>query len=145
MRCFAFRGGDQLVGPFRGQPELVGEILQDHTLVGAERPIDDCDFQECLDRAIGVVFQHRELVLEEVGILHRHFHHRVQRGASHAGTLRQDEEVVTHGGRVLGVTALGTDLPAALQRAYQAVDTIQFQGKTFRRDIGYRSGRSSPT
>jgi phosphoribosylamine--glycine ligase len=61
----------------------------------------------------------------------------------HAGTRRDGEQIVTQGGRVLGVTALGADLPAALERAYQAVDTIQFQGKTFRRDIGYRPGRSS--
>ncbi len=63
----------------------------------------------------------------------------------HAGTRREGEQILTQGGRVLGVTALGSDLPAALERAYQAVDLIQFQGKTFRRDIGYRSGRSSAT
>ena len=63
----------------------------------------------------------------------------------HAGTRREGEQVLTQGGRVLGITALGADLPAALQQAYQAVDMIQFQGKTFRRDIGFRSGRSSAT
>jgi phosphoribosylamine--glycine ligase len=57
----------------------------------------------------------------------------------HAGTRRDGEEIVTHGGRVLGVTALGADLPAALQQAYRAVDRIDFEGKTFRRDIGFRS------
>jgi phosphoribosylamine--glycine ligase len=63
----------------------------------------------------------------------------------HSGTRREGEQVLTQGGRVLGVTAVGAELPAALERAYQAVDAIQFQGKTFRRDIGYRSGRSSAT
>lgn len=54
-----------------------------------------------------------------------------------AGTHRRDDGVlVTDGGRVLGVTARGHDLPEALERAYEGVDLIQFQGKTYRRDIG---------
>jgi phosphoribosylamine--glycine ligase len=57
----------------------------------------------------------------------------------HAGTRREGDDVVTQGGRVLGVTALGADLPAALEQAYRAVDRIEFEGKTFRRDIGFRS------
>ena len=63
----------------------------------------------------------------------------------HSGTRMEGDQLLTQGGRVLGVTALGADLPAALAQAYQAVRLIQFQGKTFRRDIGYRSGRSSAT
>lgn len=63
----------------------------------------------------------------------------------HSGTRMEGDQLLTQGGRVLGVTALGADLPAALAQAYQAVRLIQFQGKTFRRDIGYRSGRSSTT
>jgi phosphoribosylamine--glycine ligase len=43
---------------------------------------------------------------------------------------------VTDGGRVLGVTALGDDLPEALERAYDGVDAVHFDGKTFRTDIG---------
>lgn len=55
----------------------------------------------------------------------------------HAGTKRTDGgDLVTAGGRVLGVTATGRDLAAALDRAYAAVDRISFQGKQFRRDIG---------
>jgi len=54
----------------------------------------------------------------------------------HAGTKRVDHELVTAGGRVLGVTALGADLQAARTRAYEAVSRIQFEGATFRRDIG---------
>lgn len=55
----------------------------------------------------------------------------------HAGTrYTEDGTVVTDGGRVLGVTALGPDLRTALDRAYAGVDQIQFDGKTFRRDIG---------
>jgi phosphoribosylamine--glycine ligase len=44
--------------------------------------------------------------------------------------------LVTDGGRVLGVTARGDDLPAALERAYEGADRVQFEGKTLRRDIG---------
>jgi phosphoribosylamine--glycine ligase len=56
----------------------------------------------------------------------------------HAGTARRAEELVTAGGRVLGVTGLGRDLPEALARAYQAADAIEFEGKQMRRDIGQR-------
>ncbi len=53
----------------------------------------------------------------------------------HAGTKLDDGQVVTSGGRVLGVTALGTDIADAKQRAYQAVDKIHFDGAYCRRDI----------
>jgi len=59
----------------------------------------------------------------------------------HAGTKRQDDAVVTSGGRVLGVTALGRDLKAARERAYEAVARIQFDGAHCRRDIGWRAFR----
>jgi len=53
----------------------------------------------------------------------------------HAGTALKDGQIVTSGGRVLGVTALGTDLKAAQKAAYAAVEKIQFEGAQFRRDI----------
>ncbi|HXJ21083.1 MAG TPA: phosphoribosylamine--glycine ligase [Polyangia bacterium] len=56
----------------------------------------------------------------------------------HAGTRRDAGRLLTAGGRVLGVTAHGADLDAARQRAYQAIDQIQFDGMHFRRDIGLR-------
>jgi phosphoribosylamine--glycine ligase len=61
----------------------------------------------------------------------------------HAGTARRDGALVTSGGRVLGVQALGADIGAALARAYGAVDCIRFDGMQWRRDIGRRAlGRS---
>ncbi len=55
----------------------------------------------------------------------------------HAGTrLDKENHVVTDGGRVLGATALGRDLEAAITRAYAAVDRIQFEGMQYREDIG---------
>lgn len=54
----------------------------------------------------------------------------------HAGTAEQDGQIVTAGGRVLAITALGEDLHDARARAYAAVEQIEFEGKTFRRDIG---------
>lgn len=56
----------------------------------------------------------------------------------HAGTRRRDDDVVTSGGRVLGVTALGTSVDQARERAYAVVDAIELDGKQFRRDIGAR-------
>ena len=53
----------------------------------------------------------------------------------HAGTALKDGQIVTNGGRVLGVTALGRDLRAAQAAAYAAVEKIQFEGAHFRRDI----------
>jgi phosphoribosylamine--glycine ligase len=57
----------------------------------------------------------------------------------HAGTSLRDGQVVTSGGRVLGVTARGATLREAHARAYQAVDSIAFEGRQFRRDIAVRA------
>jgi phosphoribosylamine--glycine ligase len=59
----------------------------------------------------------------------------------HAGTTLRDGQVVTAGGRVLCVTALGDNAKTAQKRAYEAVDTIRFDGMQYRRDIGYRAIR----
>ncbi len=59
----------------------------------------------------------------------------------HAGTKREGGRLVTCGGRILSVVGLGSSLEAALEKAYQAVDQIQFEGKQFRRDIGARALR----
>ena len=57
----------------------------------------------------------------------------------HGGTRREGERVVTSGGRVLGVCALGQDIRAAVQGAYAAVDQIRFAGAHVRRDIAHRA------
>ncbi len=57
----------------------------------------------------------------------------------HAGTTLQDGKVVTNGGRVLCVTALGTMVKMAQKNAYEIADTIHFDGCQMRRDIGYRA------
>jgi len=58
----------------------------------------------------------------------------------HAGTAFDDEgQVVTAGGRVLGVMAMGPTLRDALDLAYAGVAQIQFEGRTYRRDIGWRA------
>jgi len=57
----------------------------------------------------------------------------------HAGTTLRDGEVVTSGGRVLCVTAMGDMLKVAQKRAYELADTIHFEGLQMRRDIGYRA------
>jgi phosphoribosylamine--glycine ligase len=57
----------------------------------------------------------------------------------HAGTSNTGDQIVTSGGRVLGVTAWGKDLTSARQAAYAAVETIHFDGAHFRRDIGSKA------
>lgn len=57
----------------------------------------------------------------------------------HAGTHLQGNEVITSGGRVLCVTALGETVAEAQQRAYQLAEDIHWQDSFYRRDIGYRA------
>ena len=57
----------------------------------------------------------------------------------HAGTKFSEGNFLTSGGRVLGVTATGTDLPGALKKAYAAVEKISFDGAHYRKDIGQRA------
>jgi len=59
----------------------------------------------------------------------------------HAGTRQQGSEWVTWGGRILSIVGLGETLGAALDRCYQTVDRIHFEGKQFRTDIGARALR----
>ena len=54
----------------------------------------------------------------------------------HAGTKFQDGQIVTNGGRVLGVTAKGKDLKEARANAYAATEWVQFENKYMRHDIG---------
>jgi len=57
----------------------------------------------------------------------------------HAGTTLKDGQVMTNGGRVLGVTGLGEDIPRAIERAYQAVKKISWDGVHYRTDIGQKA------
>ena len=57
----------------------------------------------------------------------------------HAGTRREGSALLTSGGRVLCVTALGDSVKIARVRAYQAVDAIRFDGMQYRKDIGHRA------
>jgi phosphoribosylamine--glycine ligase len=57
----------------------------------------------------------------------------------HAGTTLSDGKVLTAGGRILCVTALGDSIRMAKARAYQVIDTIRFDGMQYRTDIGFRA------
>ena len=54
----------------------------------------------------------------------------------HAGTRFDGDQIVTNGGRVLGITATGKDLKEARKNAYEATEWIQFSNKYMRHDIG---------
>lgn len=56
----------------------------------------------------------------------------------HAGTRQDGDDILTNGGRVLGVTALGDTVREALDRAYEAASKIDFDGAQYRKDIGYQ-------
>ena len=57
----------------------------------------------------------------------------------HAGTSIAGEDVVTHGGRVLGVTAVAKNIAAAVDKVYPAVEQIKFTGMQYRKDIAHRA------
>jgi len=57
----------------------------------------------------------------------------------HAGTAERDGKIITSGGRVLGVTATGPDIPSAIDKAYAAVGKISFDGMHYRHDIGRKA------
>jgi phosphoribosylamine---glycine ligase len=59
----------------------------------------------------------------------------------HAATEFRDRQLLTAGGRVMGVTAIAEDLPAAIERAYAAVGKISFEGMQYRHDIGAKGVR----
>src|SRR5690606_25646596 len=55
----------------------------------------------------------------------------------HAGTTNKDGQIVTNGGRVLAITSLGKDIKEALATSYANAEHIQYEGKYYRKDIGY--------
>jgi len=57
----------------------------------------------------------------------------------HAGTKKAENKILTNGGRVLGVTGLGNTIKEAINKTYQAVEKIHFEGMHYRKDIGYRA------
>jgi len=57
----------------------------------------------------------------------------------HAGTALKDSQMITNGGRVLGVTGLGEDIPRAIEKTYQAVKKITWDGVHYRKDIGQKA------
>jgi phosphoribosylamine--glycine ligase len=59
----------------------------------------------------------------------------------HAGTALADGVLVTAGGRVLGVQAMGADVAGAIRTVYGAVERIRFEGAHYRRDIGHHALR----
>lgn len=65
--------------------------------------------------------------------------------AYHAGTRAVGDRVLTAGGRVLGITAVGDTLERAHQMAYEAADAVRFEGKQMRRDIGARAPGIQPS
>lgn len=60
----------------------------------------------------------------------------------HAATKSEGNKILTNGGRVLGITALGKDIKAAIDNSYRAIEKIKFEGMHYRRDIGAKAVKS---
>ncbi len=63
----------------------------------------------------------------------------------HAGTAAQANDIVTSGGRVLGITSWDSDVQSAIDRAYRAIGHIDFEGMQYRKDIGQKALRHIPS
>lgn len=123
--------------------------LADVMLACAEQRLDEVELSWCDDWAVSVV-------LTSAGYPGSYEKGKVITGIEdaealdgvtvyHAGTREQDGQILTNGGRVIDVTALGATFEDARNLAYAACEKIDFEGKTLRHDIGLRAlkGRSA--
>lgn len=129
-------------------PRLQNDLV-DVTLACAEQRLDEVELSWCDDWAVSVV-------LTSAGYPGSYEKGKVITGIEdaealdgvtvyHAGTREQDGQILTNGGRVIDVTALGATFEDARNLAYAACEKIDFEGKTLRHDIGLRAlkGRSA--
>lgn len=129
-------------------PRLQNDLV-DVMLACAEQRLDEVELSWCDDWAVSVV-------LTSAGYPGSYEKGKVITGIEdaealdgvtvyHAGTREQDGQILTNGGRVIDVTALGATFEDARNRAYAACEKIDFEGKTLRHDIGLRAlkGRSA--
>ena len=129
-------------------PRLQNDLV-DVMLACAEQRLDEVELSWCDDWAVSVVltsagypgsYEKGKVItgIEDAEALD---------GATvyHAGTREQDGQILTNGGRVIDVTALGATFEDARNLAYAACEKIDFKGKTLRHDIGLRAlkGRSA--
>lgn len=129
-------------------PRLQNDLV-DVMLACAEQRLDEVELSWCDDWAVSVV-------LTSAGYPGSYEKGKVITGIEdaealdgvtvyHAGTREQDGQILTNGGRVIDVTALGATFEDARNLAYDACEKIDFEGKTLRHDIGLRAlkGRSA--
>ena len=129
-------------------PRLQNDLV-DVMLACAEQSLDEVELSWCDDWAVSVV-------LTSAGYPGSYEKGKVITGIEdaealdgvtvyHAGTREQDGQILTNGGRVIDVTALGATFEDARNLAYAACEKIDFEGKTLRHDIGLRAlkGRSA--
>lgn len=129
-------------------PRLQNDLV-DVMLACAEQRLDEVELSWCDDWAVSVV-------LTSAGYPGSYEKGKVITGIEdaealdgvtvyHAGTREQDGQILTNGGRVIDVTALGATFEDARNLAYAACEKIEFEGKTLRHDIGLRAlkGRSA--
>lgn len=129
-------------------PRLQNDLV-DVMLACAEQRLDEVELSWCDDWAVSVV-------LTSAGYPRSYEKGKVITGIEdaealdgvtvyHAGTREQDGQILTNGGRVIDVTALGATFEDARNLAYAACEKIDFEGKTLRHDIGLRAlkGRSA--
>ena len=57
--------------------------------------------------------------------------------AFHAGTVKKENQILTNGGRVISLTSFGRTIDEALKKSYESANTVSFEGKYYRKDIGF--------
>ena len=120
------------------EPDLFGDVLVDHAIDGT---LDQVEAEWDRRAALGVVlaaagYPDAPRKGDEIHGLPRN---EDDVRVFHAGTALRGGKIVTNGGRVLCVTALGDKVKMAAERAYDVVEKIRFDGMQFRNDIGHRA------
>lgn len=129
-------------------PRLQNDLV-DVMLACAEQRLDEVELSWCDDWAVSVVLTSASYPgsYEKGKVITGIEDAEALDGVTvyHAGTREQDGQILTNGGRVIDVTALGATFEDARNRAYAACEKIDFEGKTLRHDIGLRAlkGRSA--
>jgi phosphoribosylamine--glycine ligase len=141
---FNCRMGDPETQPIMMRLKSDLSVIMEHALDGT---LDQVEAEWDIRAALGVVMAAHNYpgtpragdVITGLNIVKGRLRAEEDAHVFHAGTAMQGDDIVTSGGRVLCVTALGGNVSQAKRRAYEVADKIKFDGMQMRTDIGYRA------